>query len=251
MNWLNDFYSKQYKWSTEHDVLNSGDLRYDLLDKVLAQNPNGDSTILDLGSGLGQFAITVAKEGFYVTALELTGEGVAFTKEMAKRYGVEDKITVIQGDFYEVELGQTFDFVCYWDGFGIGTDEEQERLLKRISKWLKDDGTVFIDLYTPWYWAKVSGKQMKIGGIERQYGFEAEDCRMTDTWWLNGQPKEKITQYLRCYSPADLKLLLRHTELKLINVSPGGAMDYEKWEYHKEVPLHQAMTFLATIKKSS
>lgn len=251
MDWLNDFYSKQYKWSTEHNVLDPNDLRYDLLDKVSAHHPKPNSTILDLGSGLGQFAIAVAKEGFHVTALELTNEGVAFTKEMAKKYNVEHFITVIQGDFYEVELDQAFDFVCYWDGFGIGTDEDQEKLLNRISTWLKPNGTGLIDLYTPWYWAKVAGKQMRIGGIERQYGFEAEECRMTDTWWLYGRPDEKVTQFLRCYSPADLRLLLRHTDLNLKSVSPGGAMDFEKWEYQEQAPLHHAMTFLATIEKSS
>ena len=41
------------------------------------------------------------------------------------------EMSVVQGDFYEVELDGTFDVVCYFDGFGIGSDADQRRLLRR------------------------------------------------------------------------------------------------------------------------
>jgi hypothetical protein len=33
-------------------------------------------------------------------------------------------MTVLQGDFYEIELEGTFEVVCYWDGCGTGSDAD-------------------------------------------------------------------------------------------------------------------------------
>jgi len=41
---------------------------------------------------------------------------------------------------YDVDIGGPFDAVCYWDGFGIGDDQDQRRLLRRIAGWLAPDG---------------------------------------------------------------------------------------------------------------
>jgi len=38
-------------------------------------------------------------------------------------------------------------------------------------------------------------------------------CTATDTWWDAARPDEKISQRLRCYTPADLALLLSGTGL--------------------------------------
>lgn len=48
-------------------------------------------------------------------------------------------------------------------------------------------------------------------------------------------------QSLRCYSHADLMLLLEGTRLRLQNVEPGGAVNYDNTTYTKQVPLRQAM----------
>jgi hypothetical protein len=32
----------------------------------------------------------------------------------------------------EVELSEQFDVVCYWDGFGVGTDQDQRHLLQSM-----------------------------------------------------------------------------------------------------------------------
>ena len=40
-------------------------------------------------------------------------------------------------------------------------------------------------------------------------------CTATDTWWRVDRPEERISQVLRCYTPADLRLLLDGTGLRL------------------------------------
>ena len=168
---------------------------------------------------------------------------------MAKQCHVAEKITVIQGDFYQADLPDQFDVVCYWDSFGIGTDTDQQRLLKRIRQWLKSGGTAFIDIYTPWFWAGAAGQSMSFGnGIQREYGFDAEGCRMLDSWWEKGREQDQVMQSLRCYSPADLQLLMNGLDLETFNIEPGGTMDYAEGQYIEKAPLHKAMSSLAVIK---
>ncbi|HSM25698.1 MAG TPA: hypothetical protein VK856_12605, partial [Anaerolineaceae bacterium] len=83
----------------------------------------------------------------------------------------------------------------------------------------------------------------QMGDIVRKYDFDVEKCCMIDTWWHKNEPSKKTSQQLRCYSPADLKLLLNSIGLKMQEIYPGGAVNYETGEYLAEVPLHQAMTY--------
>ncbi|RPF50113.1 SAM-dependent methyltransferase [Aquisalibacillus elongatus] len=249
MNWLNDFYSKQYQWAKEKTDDLFDDLREDLVKRVKANANDHSNMILDLGSGLGQFAVASAKEGYDVTAVELTEEGVRHTKQLAKEHKVGNHLHVLQENFYAINFKEPFDVVCYWDGFGIGSDEDQKQLLKRISSWLKPGGVALVDIYTPWYWAKTAGQSMGMGDIRRQYDFDAEECKMIDTWWVDGEEDNQVTQYLRCYSPADLKLLLNETDLVIETIIPGGAVDYENFQYEEKVPLNQAMQYMVKLKK--
>src|SRR5690625_6976659 len=68
------------------------------------------------------------------------------------------------------------------DGFGIGTDNDQIKLLKRIHHWLKPNGTALIDIYTPWYWSKTAGQVMTFNNFTRKYDFDFHHNRMLDTW---------------------------------------------------------------------
>ena len=75
---------------------------------------------------------------------------------------------------------------------------------------------------------------------------------MLDTWWHRDSSDDKLTQSLRCYSPADLRLLLRQTDLHVVDiVETGGAVDPETGNYEPHVPLHQAMSFVAKLRLTS
>ncbi|MDZ5710709.1 SAM-dependent methyltransferase [Jeotgalibacillus haloalkalitolerans] len=248
MEWIKDFYTKQYEWMNinDEDMLKAEEKRLQHIEQFAGKSAR---TILELGGGKGYFAVAAAKKGYDVTVIELAENAAAYTQQLAKAYGVSENITVIQGDFYETAITGQFDAVCYWDGFGIGTDADQQRLLKRIREWLKPDGTAFIDIYTPWFWAKAAGQRMELGsGIKRAYDFDAYNCRMLDAWWEQDHEEEKVVQSLRCYSPADLLLLLNGLDLEVIHCESGGAMDYEAWKYHEKVSLGDAMGYLAVLK---
>jgi hypothetical protein len=101
-----------------------------------------------------------------------------------------------------------FDVVAYFDGFGIGSDEDQRRLLRRIVGWLVAGGSVLVDVLVPWYWARRAGNEEEFptgSGVRYLDGFDPGGCRMTERMWRVGHEGDAVTQSLRCYSPADLR----------------------------------------------
>ncbi|WP_033542755.1 SAM-dependent methyltransferase [Planococcus sp. CAU13] len=248
MEWVEKFYDQQYKWMdlNDEEMLN---MQQELLQKLerLADQPG--KKILELGGGKGYFAVAAAKQGYKVTVIELVDEAARYIRQLAEEQNVSERLTVISGDFYTAEIPDVFDIVCYWDGFGIGSDADQQKLLNRIQDWLKPGGIALIDVYTPWFWAKAAGREMRIAeNVVRKYGFDAMGCRMLDTWRNEEDAAEQATQSLRCYSPADFSLLIRNLDLTIVHCEPGGAMDYESGVYTEEAPLHEALSYLVKLK---
>ena len=182
--------------------------------------------------------------------MDVSPRAIAATRERARTH-FRGPLQPILADFYQLELQGKFDVVSYFDGFGVGKDEDQRRLLRRVAGWLELRGSALVEVYTPWYWAAAAGMEMQFLDAWRRYGFDAAGERMLDTWWPKGRPEEAVTQSLRCYGPADLHLLLDGTGLVLASVEPGGAVDQETGEYRSPVELGKAMSYLATLRLAS
>ncbi|WP_394648994.1 class I SAM-dependent methyltransferase [uncultured Deinococcus sp.] len=109
---------------------------------------HGGTRLLELGSGGGQFAVAAALAGYEVTALDLRPGGAAHALTLAAQHGVA--LEAVTGDFYAFNPSGTFDLIVSWDGFGIGTDADQRRLLRRLPGWLGAGGPrVDRGLYAP------------------------------------------------------------------------------------------------------
>lgn len=210
----------------------------------------GPYRILELGCGGGQMAAALAELGHSVVAVDLNPAAVRNALRLANARP-NAHITLIEGDFYTLGTKGSFDIVCYFDGFGIGTDADQQRLLQRIAVWLKNDGRAFIEVYTPWYWKRMSGTTMEWPDACRRYGFDEVGCRMLDTWWPAGDPAAAITQSLRCYSPDDLESLLDGIGLVLVELHPGPSFDHETQTFRAKSPLEHAMQYMAVLERRS
>ena len=248
ISWVREFYAKQAEWSGVYwgEVEEHHRRKARWVRTVIGEPPK---RVLELGAGGGQNAIALAEEGYEVWAVEQEHLLAQHIRRLLGGHS-EAQVRVIEADFYQVVLPEEgFDAVCYWDGFGIGTDEEQRVLLQRVCKWLRPEGVALIDVYTPWHAAKSVGHGGRVGKARREYEFDGENCRWVDKW-RNEETGEEVKQTLRCYSPADLRLLLEGTGLQLVKVESGGMVDYEQGQFVATAPLERAMWYVAVLQRA-
>jgi SAM-dependent methyltransferase len=79
----------------------------ELVEKMLdlAQVGPGD-LVMDLGSGDGRNVIAAAKRGARGIGVEYNPDMVALSQRLARKEGVADRVTFIQGDMYEADISK-------------------------------------------------------------------------------------------------------------------------------------------------
>ncbi len=155
-DWVKDFYTQSAIWwgrdpqaaGTHAERLTQVERAVRVIDLIEGPVPD-PRRILDLGCGPGLSAAALADAGYAVTGVELNPTDAAYARELLKtpRPGA---LTFLEADFYTVDLPGPFDVVVCWQIFGIGSDADQRRLLRRISReWLAPGGKVLLDVYHP------------------------------------------------------------------------------------------------------
>jgi SAM-dependent methyltransferase len=248
MEWVPEFYRKQYEWADWPNrwadfAPAASDPHVDAVRRLAGDGPK---RILELGPGTGSTAAALAHAGHDVVTIELQPMLAEHIAELARRVD-RGSLRSIMGDFYDVDPGGPFDVVAYFDGFGIGSDEDQRRLLRRVDEWMAADGCGLFDILTPWYFAKTAGNEEEFpegSGIRYLEGYDAEGSRMTERMWRTGHEDDPVTQSLRCYAPADLRLLLEGTGLALVAIEPYT----DQWS-GEPAALGDAMVYLAKLAR--
>lgn len=191
----------------------------------------GKKRILDLGAGPGATAAALADAGHAVAAVELSPVWTQYAHQLAAqpRPGT---LSVLEADFYTVELAERFDVVCCWEVFGLGSDADQRQLLRRIAReWLAPGGCVLMDVYSPAKPARDAGTEIRLpplpgvpGSVEmiERCHFDSVHSRWIDEWQPVAEPDKALAQTVRCYTPADLLLLLEGTGLALHRIEVDG-----------------------------
>jgi SAM-dependent methyltransferase len=229
VDWVREFYSTTGVWWGAAEARITGrDIRR--VGHLLEHAGTAPLRVLELGSGYGTTAIATAQAGHAVTAVEISDradrtEGIAAST-------APGTLRVVKADFYDVSLPDRFDAVCYWNGFGIGSDRDQRRLLRRIAgEWLRSGGVALVDVSNPFVWAGWNGEQEhRMPDPAAGYAYELHErtsfdpvgCTAIDTWWAAAAPERPISQSIRCYTPADLVLLLEGTGMVLTAIAVGG-----------------------------
>ena len=227
--WVKDFYTQaRIWWGDDRQARGTDEERVRLVERVCGSGPK---RILDLGAGPGRTVAALADQGHSVVDIELNPTDAQYARELLKtpRGGAT---SFIEADFYTADVRGPFDVVTCWQAFGIGSDADQRRLLRRIShEWLTPDGDALMDVYNPYGPARDNGKEVRLNPlpgvpgsvemIERCY-YDPVQGRWTDEWEPTAHPENALAQTVRCYTPADLLLLLEGTGLVLKHVEVAG-----------------------------
>ncbi|MFT3950413.1 MAG: class I SAM-dependent methyltransferase [Oscillospiraceae bacterium] len=101
-------------------------------------------TILDLGCGMGRHSIFLARQGFQVTATDISPKGVETTRQKATELGLE--IETACHDMRDIPFtDNTFDAVfCIWTS-GHGTLDDMTKHAHEMLRVVKTGGYVFVD----------------------------------------------------------------------------------------------------------
>jgi release factor glutamine methyltransferase len=85
-----------------------------VMESLRLLNPLKGPTVLDLGTGSGCIAVSIAhqKKDARVTATDISPDALDVAKRNAEKHGVADRVTFLQGDlFAPVPAGAAFDLV--------------------------------------------------------------------------------------------------------------------------------------------
>lgn len=236
MDWIESFYTQKSQWlamlGKPSGILAHDQNRVTWIHQFCGVGPH---TILELGCGDGETALACALAGHRVTAIELSAWRVAQARAVAHTVAPE-QLTILEGDFYHLTMPHQVDLVCYWDGFGVGTDTDQRRLLQRIATdWLAPEGSVLLEIFNPWYWMTQRGVQRRFDsiGVTVDYRFDPFQNRFSEHCTPDDPSHPHIAQTIRCYSPMDLQRLLDGTGLML----DSGILNGESFGSESHFPL--------------
>ncbi|MGW0709719.1 class I SAM-dependent methyltransferase [Streptomyces sp. NPDC002643] len=245
--WCADFFDVASGWWTTPEIGPQDDRRV----RLLRSTAPAPGKVLELGCGTGATAVATAAAGYAVTGIDVSEVRIAKAEDrltgLLATAGTTPAIRPVfrRADFYTTELAETFDVVTCWNGFGVGTDDNQRHLLRRIAtEWLDPGGVLIMDIYSPWRWASIHGKSYEYRDLICENRFDPVVSRFEERWWRRSDPDTVISQYGRCYSPADFLVLIKGlglevTEFRVPDRSFGpDATDtdlatalLERWEY--------------------
>lgn len=255
--WVRDFYDQAGRWwGLDEDT---GLFDAERVRTVETELGDGPLKVLDLGAGTMKTPLAFAEEGHSVVAVELSETralmGLSLMQDSHRKL-----VQVIIGDYYTDALGGGYDAVCCWDGFGVGCDKDQRRLMRRIAhEWLKDGGLAFIEVFNTYFLSRLDGTEEKLDKIEgvaesvdmtRRARFDPVNCRWIDEWEPVADKKAALSQAVRCYTPADFLLLTEGTGLELVFFSYAGEKVAPGEIPVIDSPIKQAYEYLAVLRKA-
>lgn len=223
MHWVKPFFDAAARLWGEPEIRDADRARAASIERYCGP---GRKRVLELGAGGGTTAAAIADLGHHVTAVEVSSVRAAYARAFADADPARDMV-VVECDFYDLHVEEPYDCVAYFNGFGIGTDADQRRLLRLArDAWLAPAGCMVLDLFSPAWWVLRAGQLRHLRhGIElvNHRDYDAHASRFLDRWWPLDAPDQAITQSARCYSPADLALLLEGTGLRVARAEVEGA----------------------------
>ena len=112
---------------------------------IKSTNMDADKIVLDLGCGPGLYVKQFAKTGAKITGIDLSDRSINYAKENIK--SAYKNTEFFKMNYLDISFIESFDIatLIFYDFCALSTND-QERLLSKIHKSLKDDGVFIFDV---------------------------------------------------------------------------------------------------------
>jgi ubiquinone/menaquinone biosynthesis C-methylase UbiE len=221
MEWWQTFFDKNFSTIGIEGRNDRAKKEVDFILKVL-RVPKSALT-LDLACGIGRHSIELAKRGYNVVGTDFNKEYIEHCKERAKELSL-DNVRFMQMDMRKLNFKNKFDFIInIWTSFGYFSEEENLDTLRRMSKALKKNGKLLIDVanrdFLIKHFDKRSLAKFKGGYMleEREFDYSKSVFNSRFTYFSKNKKKigSKMT-YSRVYSYHELKNMFESVGLKVV-----------------------------------
>jgi 2-polyprenyl-3-methyl-5-hydroxy-6-metoxy-1,4-benzoquinol methylase len=145
--------------------------------------------VLEIGCGIGTAAISFARHGAQVTAVDLTENSLEVARQRARVYGLEDRIRFVQANAEELSgylPPEPYDLIY---SFGvIHHTPRPDRVVEQLRKYADARSTIKIMVYNRWSWKVfwillTSGGQFwKAGRLVAEHSEAQTGCPVTYTY---------------------------------------------------------------------
>lgn len=176
--------------------------------------------VLEIGCGIGTDTINFARQGAFITAVDISPKSIEIAKQRAEIYGLENKIKFYPADAEELSKFipiEPYDLIY---SFGvIHHSPHPERIIEEIKKFTHQGTVLKIMVYNRYSW--------KVLWILIKYGrFKFWKARELIANYSEAQFDSPVTY---TYSFAEVKKILK--DFRIINIFIDHIFPYEIEEY--------------------
>jgi cyclopropane fatty-acyl-phospholipid synthase-like methyltransferase len=197
------------------------DAEVSFIEDVLNVKPG--SAILDTPCGTGRHSIELAKQGFYLTSVDISTEFIDRLKKKVEEQQLT--IEVIHGNILSLKLTGSYDGAfCLGNSFGYFNYEGMETFVEKVSTSLKRGAKWIVNtgLMAESFLAKFSKeKKYELGGLTMEISNDYDEwnsCLLTTLTYTKNGKKEIHRFKHHVYTVAELIRLLEKYDLKTISL---------------------------------
>ncbi|MCK4788760.1 MAG: class I SAM-dependent methyltransferase, partial [Desulfobacteraceae bacterium] len=188
-----------------------------------------DKKVLEIGCGIGTDTINFARNGAYVTALELSEKSLDIARKRAEVYGLQDRIRFYQGDSEELEKYVPIEGYDLVYSFGvIHHTPHPERIIEQMRLYVHPGSELNIMVYHRYAWKVLwilltygKGQFWKLEELVAKHSEAETGCPVTYTF-----TRRKMQELLKRYS-------FRVTKISVEHIFPYNIPEYLRYQYLK------------------
>jgi 2-polyprenyl-3-methyl-5-hydroxy-6-metoxy-1,4-benzoquinol methylase len=186
--------------------------------------------VLEIGCGIGTDTMNFARQGAWVTAVDLSEKSLEMARKRADVYGLADRIRFVHGSAEQLDQvvsPEPFDLVY---SFGvIHHTPHPERVLEQVRNYVRPGATVKVMVYNRYSW--------KVFWILMTYG-RCQFWRLTELVARNSEA-ETGCPVTYTYSRRELRDLMEQhgfhvKRIQTEHIFPYRIRDYVQYRYIKE-----------------